>query len=511
MRVLAFAAEAWEATLLRGVLVHPLTEQRATYRQLALTDSYIFQYEKQFLANLRGDSRIRLTDYQGRFESWQQVGPPPSEPPLQVEAWLDLTRSLRSQESLLACDTILTPWEYGPCLLPLRDGWRHYIAADLIDWTLQQFDSAAPDVVICVERRRLATATAQIIADAHGIPMLCLSMSRLDNRWVVRRDLGYGMSEDQLAQILAFEPSATDTAEARQILGRIRGGRPAYSAPSMAAVGAKSPDSVKAWKDYVGFVSRRGKHVISRHLRGGARSQSIRSRRYEQAFARMSVHEAIVESRRFRLLMFRRPFCTPSDDELRRERYVYFALHARPEDANSALGDGLDEVEAIEQLSQALGAHGVRLVVKENPLMIGWRESGFYKRLLRQGVILASPEVPSASLLMHAKGVAGLSGTALLESAIVGVPVIAFGKPEFVSCLNFQGPEELDAFVQTAAGNLEPPPPRLDPEHYVSWIVGQSDADDLPFLHPLGSREGAKMIQSVSRRFWRTLDETVAP
>jgi hypothetical protein len=474
---------------------------------MALTDSYLIQYEPRFLSYLRSDSRIRVSDYSDRFLSWQQQGPYAPAPSLDIEVWLESMGAARSAESLLACDTILTPWEYEPCLLPLSEDWRRFIAADLIDWTINQFDAVDPDVVICVERRRLATAAAQVISDARGIPMLCLTMARVGNRWVVRQDLGYGTSDRQLRGILAHQPSETATLAAKQFVDRVRRGEPAYDSPSTSALWAHRLDSFTAWQTYAIHLASWGRQLLGRHLRGGSRTQVIKSRRYEQAFARMSLHEARVEWNRLSLILRQGPFRRFSVKALGEMRYVYWPLHSRPEDANSALGDGLDEQLLAVDLAARLHRKGVYLVAKENPLMLGWRSPTFYKRLRRAGVLLASPDTPSASLYMNSMGVAGLSGTALLEGAIVGVPTLAFGHPEFEACLNYQGLADVDAFVDSVAGEGKTAPARLSPERYLSWIFSRSDDCDLPFLSPLDTPKGARMAESVSRRFWEALEE----
>ena len=91
------------------------------------------------------------------------------------------------------------------------------------------------------------------------------------------------------------------------------------------------------------------------------------------------------------------------------------------------------------------------MVVKENPMMIGDRRKKFYRWVSRQAsVILVDPLMSSYELIINSKGVIGISGTALLEAAILGKPTHAFGHPEFRDFMTSSGYDDLDKFFHLA-------------------------------------------------------------
>ncbi len=142
--------------------------------------------------------------------------------------------------------------------------------------------------------------------------------------------------------------------------------------------------------------------------------------------------------------------------------------------------------------------------------MLGFRSRKFYKSLKDQkGVTLIDPGVPTMEVVKKSSGVAGLSGTVLLEAALVGRPTLALGQPEFSLCLSSNGWGEADAFFKL----VDMPNPDLDQgllEKYLALILRKSDSRDLPFLSDLGSHAGKAMIESVSSRFWSAYQEETA-
>ena len=149
--------------------------------------------------------------------------------------------------------------------------------------------------------------------------------------------------------------------------------------------------------------------------------------------------------------------------------FFYFPLHLRPESSILTLGKGLDDEVALEYLMRKLPKESY-LVVKENPLMVSYRSKKFYRWISRQtSVILVDPLVSSYELIINSKGVIGISGTALLEAAILGKPTHAFGHPEFRDFLTSYGYDNLDNFFHLALSN------NVDLNNeiykYIAWVL----------------------------------------
>jgi hypothetical protein len=151
-----------------------------------------------------------------------------------------------------------------------------------------------------------------------------------------------------------------------------------------------------------------------------------------------------------RYAIFGLPYATKIPSEC---DFFYFPLHLRPESSILTLGKGLDDEVALEYLVRKLPKEAY-LVVKENPTMIGDRRKKFYRWISRQSsVILVDPLMSSYELIKNSKGVIGISGTALLEAAILGKPTHAFGHPEFRDFLSSYGYDNLDNYFHLSLSN----------------------------------------------------------
>jgi hypothetical protein len=105
------------------------------------------------------------------------------------------------------------------------------------------------------------------------------------------------------------------------------------------------------------------------------------------------------------------------------------------------------EEDLIRFISKELPA-GWLLAVKENPNMVGIRPYSVYEELKRiPNVELIDPTVPSKSLIEQSEGTCGVSGTALLEAALLGKPTHAFGQPEFLDVIGSTGHDAFPGFV----------------------------------------------------------------
>lgn len=119
--------------------------------------------------------------------------------------------------------------------------------------------------------------------------------------------------------------------------------------------------------------------------------------------------------------------------------YFAYALHQRPESSTLTLGAGTDDDEAIAFISRRMPL-GHLLAVKENPSMVRDRPKSFYRQLQKlPNVVIVDPLVSTPELILGSLGTLGVSGTALLESEILGVPALSLGLPEFDVAISDQG------------------------------------------------------------------------
>lgn len=133
------------------------------------------------------------------------------------------------------------------------------------------------------------------------------------------------------------------------------------------------------------------------------------------------------------------------------ENYIYWPLHMVPESATLTLSTEYHESDIIRHLSKELPVE-LKIVVKESPMMIGERPYSYYKVFLDlPNVILADPLISSKSILRRARGVAGISGTTMLEAAFLQKPTLTFGNPEFINCVDYFGYSDVKKFMKACA------------------------------------------------------------
>lgn len=149
--------------------------------------------------------------------------------------------------------------------------------------------------------------------------------------------------------------------------------------------------------------------------------------------------------RLLRFEIFREPYPTSKFCGL---NYFFYPLHARPEAGTLTLGRGTDDEEAIGFICRRLPI-GTWLVVKENPMMISTRQSNFYRNLIKRhkNLIFCKQDAETKQLILNSLGVVGISGTALLEAAILSKPSFALGYPEFKFVLNGGSWDELEGYL----------------------------------------------------------------
>lgn len=111
------------------------------------------------------------------------------------------------------------------------------------------------------------------------------------------------------------------------------------------------------------------------------------------------------------------------------KRYVLYALQVEPEaDFIARSPEYFYQMQAIISVSRDLPA-GVTLAVKEHLPGIGRRPDLFYEQIRElKNVVLVDPREPGLDLVRGACGVATINGTVGQEAAVMGIPVVAFGR-----------------------------------------------------------------------------------
>lgn len=127
-----------------------------------------------------------------------------------------------------------------------------------------------------------------------------------------------------------------------------------------------------------------------------------------------------------------------TDDIMKlKDKYVYLPLHMEPEAVIFMYSPWLrDQVEVVRLVAQAMPV-GWKLVVKENPKMVGTRSMKFAKKIQAlPNVRFSSPEVCSTTLIKGCEAVVALAGTAALEGRLLDKIAICLGAPPSLGMLS---------------------------------------------------------------------------
>jgi predicted glycosyltransferase len=132
-------------------------------------------------------------------------------------------------------------------------------------------------------------------------------------------------------------------------------------------------------------------------------------------------------------------------------------------------------------------------VVKEHLTAVGPRPDDFYKSLaMMTNLILLDPLEPSLDLIRLSKGVATVTGTAGLEAAFLGIPVISFGKHNIYNVVPhvhymsswLQIPEAVRSIIENFTSEKETR--ERDGARFLQAMINISiDCKDVDFNRPL--------------------------
>ena len=118
--------------------------------------------------------------------------------------------------------------------------------------------------------------------------------------------------------------------------------------------------------------------------------------------------------------------------------FVYYPLHLDPEMTTIMLSAEFpNQAEVVRLLSQQLPT-GYRLLVKENPKMIGRRPADYYRRLTcLPGVELVAIQLEGQRIVERAEYTVSLSGTAAFEALLSGRKSLVLGRPPHRQLLRY--------------------------------------------------------------------------
>ena len=304
------------------------------------------------------------------------------------------------------------------------------IVQTLIEELNALFDQINPSVVIGFICVTAAEYIAFLIAQARGIPFLDLRPTRLSNYFVA------GETVQEPSTLLEttyseFRTSGIPTkvvATTVSLLNSIRRSHAMYEGvlPPPSIVDTKQSTPTRS---HPNLKTRLQNALLE--LRSRREGASRYDTHHQSRFAAHWFHRIRKPARLRQIERVLRPSFMDRET-LAQLDYAFFPLHKEPEVTLLVYGRPfLNQIEMVRHVARSLPV-GMKLVVKEHPGSIGYRPLGYYCKLLEiPNVVLAAPEMTSRDVLEHAKLVAIISGSVGLEAAVLGKPVIAFGRVPF--------------------------------------------------------------------------------
>jgi len=326
---------------------------------------------------------------------------------------------------------------------------QYYWVELLLRWLEKQVADFQPDLVFNYRRNYFVKNAIAQIALSKGIPIRTLIHSRVDTLHYLSQNFGYGTDQKTLEYVKNVDGSSE---EADNYISRFKQEAKNEGLYNSRSQKRSSGDNLYSSREIVRGFARNIRDIVKGKIRGNKQKfdKGRGGNLFDSYTPSVIYHYTRISANRLRYNVSNRFGNTVPDRE-----YIYFPLHTLPESATLTLSTAYFEADIIRHISNKLPA-GMVLAVKENPNMIGERPWDFYNELEEiPNIQLIDPMVSSKELIDHSCGVAGISGTALLEAVLLNTPAHAFGKPEFVAFVDSTGWDDFGKFAKRCANRAE--------------------------------------------------------
>lgn len=476
MKALFLADHPWSTTLLAQVVnSFERASKNALEIELSIVDYYQIQHLSESLKAFQDRSSYEVSTQEDNFRNWQEKNQLIDENVLDnfLLDWETRNCSSRTLKQVELTNRFLHAYEDNAFLLKVPPVWKKRMLYDTIKWCENKLDNFVPDFLLSVERANLVVNVMQVLCENRNIRFYNLMPARIENRWILSNNFGLEMSHLVYREVLDQETNLDSDRFIMQMRTNFTG---SYNSQASLIRQNFNNNKFDQYKKFLQNLIKMSKQLYSRffiesHLR------LLKPRRLEQAYLRLTLFEL-----RKMLYTFLRisgiKVC--GNFSLPEQPYILWALHARPEDSTLVLGEGRDEIDELIEFASLLPTN-MLLVVKESPIMFGTREKRFYRRLKSlPNVYLLDCFFDTPLAILKSIGVAGISGTVIMEASLLKVPSCALGKTEFDKLLDYSGWENARNFVQNLSiHDFSNQFSKF--EKYVSWVFENSINDSVSY------------------------------
>jgi hypothetical protein len=384
-------------------------------------------------------------------------------------------------QQLMLSDHVINAWPRYPYYTKFSHDMAYCWTEARLKWIESIFIDFKPDYVFSISNYAFLKNAVWQIAKATSVEMKTLIDSRIGNLVYFSSNFGYGDDLEQSGT--QNDCSLKNPKRAAEFIQEYRNVSTKFSSYDDCYT-----EVVRSELTAVNVIVEMVSRPLRILLRHGIRRSSERYRGWRPhlmdcntSIVTQFAYEWRVSLNRLRYIWkIKSPFeqaATPG------ARYIYFPLHTLPESSTLTTSTEYHEADLVRFLSKELPA-GLTLVVKENPTMIGERPYSWYRQFRRlSNVVLLDPWVLSRRVLDGCLGVAGISGTVLFEAAMLGKPTLAFGYPEFLSCVDYSGHQATKEFLR-ACNNHEPSKTGNKVLQYVDYVMSNGVSLETESLRP---------------------------
>jgi len=447
IRILGIAFEPWETEIVAASILK--LRGMVTVAESALLIGDIWQIKRysaiKNLERIKKEYDITAYSLEEEFLSWQYREFADSNDSYRIYKWAIEKNLSRSTRVLALSDHIFSCYERSPYYLPLISKEKEailYSQYQKVSSVINDFD---PNLILCIDTNYLIKNIVADLAKSQAIRMMTLINSRVNNYYYFTDNFGLGSSPKLCERLKVIPKNSLEFAEsfAKSREKQDPNSQNLYSGMTESILEQLIRAKQKPLKSVLsnGLFAARDlfRRIIERD-----RSGIPNTNRYGSDWRRVWIYVLMNYLRKSRFILFGIPNAIKSVPDF---PYIYYPLHYRPENSTLTLGNGADDESAIEFICRRL-PYGLKLAIKENPSMVGDRRSSFYRKFMSvEGVVLVDPLVSTAKLADKSLGVIGISGTALLEAGLKGIPSHAIGEPEFKEFLTSSGFDSVEKFL----------------------------------------------------------------
>lgn len=370
----------------------------------------------------------------------------------------------------------------------------YYWVELLLRWCESLFEQIDPDVIFTIERNYFIKNVMWQMASSQGRKMFTMIHTRVYDTLYLSDNFGYGTSDTIRSFIADNNRGSDDLCHAEEYIKHYRDAM-FSTIPGTQIKKVLQDDAWLDTKSMLLYLARALRRLI---VHGITKKKRYRGR-FRSNYFNSSTLLTSLYFFRITINNFRFKWDNPCESQLPSCPFIYMPLHLLPESSTLTLSTEYYEADLIRFIAKELPA-GMCLVVKEHPMIVGDRPFKFYSGLADlPNVFLLDPRYPSKEAIEKSHGVTGISGTALLEAQMLQKPTHAFGIPEFLDIIDFQGHAEFPDFVEHCAAGL--PSRKFDKTlRYVKYML--DNGEELPLKDVLYSHGSQAFLEGVATIHW---------